>query len=114
MAWKKNSGEMVRFLDGAARDFGCQRRRMFGCPVYFVNGNMFVGLHEDNIFLRLSESDRQELAFLWDEAAPFEPLAGRPMREYVVMPEPLCSDSSALRDWLHRGYSYVSSLPAKG
>ena len=60
---------------------------MFGCPVFFVNSNMFSGVFEDDIFIRLSEKDRKELFSKYDEAAPFEPMKGRKMKEYVVLPE---------------------------
>ena len=33
---------------------------MFGSVTFFVNNNMFAGVHEDNVILRLSEADRQE------------------------------------------------------
>ncbi|HEX2923389.1 MAG TPA: TfoX/Sxy family protein [Chloroflexota bacterium] len=86
---------------------------MFGTPAYFVNDNMLAGLHEDHFILRLSEADRKALAENWNEATQFEPMPGRPMREYMVLPEGLYSDHSALEEWLSRSFSYVSSLPPK-
>jgi hypothetical protein len=86
---------------------------MFGCPVYFVNGNMFAGLHQDNLFIRLSAIDRKELFKICDEAALFEPMAGRPMKEYVVIPESLYSEAEEFAKWLNRSFGYVSSLPKK-
>jgi TfoX/Sxy family transcriptional regulator of competence genes len=113
MPWKKNSAEMVQFLDAALSSLPCQRRMMFGTPAYFVNDNMFAGLHEDHFILRLSESDRKALADACDEATQFEPMPGRPMREYMVLPEELYSNPSALEEWLARSFSYVSALPPK-
>jgi TfoX/Sxy family transcriptional regulator of competence genes len=37
---------------------GVERRSMFGCPVAFVNGNMFTGVHNDEVSVRLSDADR--------------------------------------------------------
>ncbi len=113
MAWKKNSAELVAFLDESLRAFPCQRRMMFGCPSYFVNDNMFAGLHQDRPILRLSPQDRESILSRWDEATIFEPMAGRPMREYVVVPESLYNDAAAFQEWLDRSFSYASSLPPK-
>jgi TfoX/Sxy family transcriptional regulator of competence genes len=113
MAWRKNSAEMVKVLDEALKLLPAQRRMMFGCPAYFVNDNMFAGLHQDSLILRLSEQDRQTLLSTWDEASQFEPMEGRPMREYVVLPEPLYADSQLFSEWVNRSFAYASSLPPK-
>jgi TfoX/Sxy family transcriptional regulator of competence genes len=113
MAWKKASPEMSDLLAEAVAPFPAEMRRMFGFPAYFANGNMFTGVFEDTIILRLSDQDRAELVAVYDEAAPFEPMAGRPMREYVVLPEGLLSDAAAFHDWLERSFSWASGLPPK-
>lgn len=86
---------------------------MFGYPVYFVNNNMFTGTHQNNVFLRLSESNRKEILSENNEASPFEPVKGRIMKEYVVLPDSILKDSRGLRKWLNRSYDYLSSLPVK-
>lgn len=113
MPWKKDSAEMVQFLDAALAPLPCQRRMMFGTPAYFINDNMFAGLHEDHFILRLSKADREALVETFDEATQFEPMPGRPMREYMVLPEALYNDAATLQDWLGRSYDYASSLPPK-
>lgn len=60
-------------------------RPMFGNPAAFVNRNMFSGLFGDELFVRLPEAERTVL--LREPGAHLlEPMAGRPMREYVVLP----------------------------
>ena len=61
MAWKKVPPELVAFLEKALVPFESERRTMFGCPVYFVRDNMFVGAYEDAVMLRLPEQDQSEL-----------------------------------------------------
>ena len=39
------------------KDKTCDYKKMFGYPAYFFNGNMFVGIHGDKLFLRLSDAD---------------------------------------------------------
>ena len=85
---------------------------MFGAPVYTVNRNMFSGVHASNIFLRLPDADRNKIAS-YDEAAPFEPVPGHIMKEYVTVPPALYEDKEAFQVWLRRAYEFASKLPAK-
>ncbi len=45
-------------------------------------------------------------------AAAFEPMPGRPMKEYVVVPPTLVNDD-AVEDWVRRSLAYAGQLPAK-
>jgi hypothetical protein len=85
---------------------------MFGCPCFFVNGNMVAGAHFSGIFVRLSLEDRAELLSL-PGAAPFEPLPGRVMREYVVVAQSVAADAASLASWLARARLFALSLPTK-
>jgi len=113
MAWKKVSDELSAFLENKLASIPCDQRRMFGCPVWFVNNNMFAGVHQDSIMLRLSADDQKELYDSFDEAAPFEPMPGRKMKEYVSLPETVFGDDSLFDSWIERSFNYVSSLPPK-
>lgn len=113
MKWKKSSPELGKVLEFALSPFTCQKKMMFGAPVYMVNHNMFVGVHEDHIFIRLSEPDRKKIAASYPQAAPFEPMKGRIMKEYMVIPGALYEDTEAFRGWLRRAGEYASSLPPK-
>ena len=104
---------MSEFLEDVLKPFDCEKRKMFGCPVYFVNNNMFAGVHGDTIMLRFSEDDRTELLETCDEAAPFEPMEGRIMKEYISLPESFSADRTSFNEWLNRSYRFVSSLPPK-
>jgi TfoX/Sxy family transcriptional regulator of competence genes len=89
-----------------------ERRKMFGQPCAFVNGNMFTGLHGPRMVLRLPEERRRE--FLTIEGATlFEPMPGRPMKEYVVIPEAVLKDGRVLRDWLDQAFLSAAALPVK-
>jgi len=84
---------------------------MFGYPTCVLRGNMFMGLHEDRLILRLAESDRAELTD-HHGATAFEPMPGRPMKEYVVVPPALVYDD-AVSDWVIRSRAYAAQLPAR-
>jgi len=73
---------------------------------------MFAGLHEAGMVLRLPNEQRTEFLQL-KGAKPFEPMPGRVMREYVVVPKVLLNAPEQLRTWVEKSLAYVSSLPAK-
>jgi TfoX/Sxy family transcriptional regulator of competence genes len=113
MEWKKVSTELSDFIDTALVGFDCIRKKMFGCPAYFVNNNMFTGVHGDSLFIRLSEQDRKEILAKFDETMVFEPVEGRQMKEYVVLPESLYSRKESLDEWLKRSYVFATSMVPK-
>ena len=113
MKWKKAPSELVDMIDEAMTPFDCQRRLMFGYPAFFVNNNMFAGLHRDSMIIRLSESDRERIVSDFDEATIFEPMPGRKMKEYIELPEAVYGDSRLLDAWLKRSFDFASALPLK-
>jgi len=44
---------------------------------------------------------------------PFEPMAGRPMKDYVRAPEPVLADEAALAEFLAKGLAHTAGLPSK-
>ena len=114
MAWQKSPPELIEFFDKVTAGLPGQRKSMFGYPVYFAdNSQMFVGLFEDSLWVRVSEADRAELLATVPGAALFEPMAGRPMREYVVLPPAVLRDEAVFERWLQRALEYTRSLPVK-
>ena len=110
--WRKPPQELVdRFHEAVAGIDGVEIRKMFGFPAAFVGGNMTAGLHQDTFMVRLSEADRaQRLAEGWSN---FEPMPGRPMREYVALPAAVIADVGAAREWIERAAEYARTLPPK-
>jgi TfoX/Sxy family transcriptional regulator of competence genes len=84
---------------------------MFGYPACFINGNMFMGIFQDKMIVRLSDHERAELMHLG--AKPFEPLPGRAMREYVTVPAALLSNRVQLAELSAQALRYGSSLAPK-
>jgi TfoX/Sxy family transcriptional regulator of competence genes len=112
MKFEKADPEIVKFFDEIAPGLGAsvEKRQMFGYPCRFVNGNLFMGLHGNNMILRLSEKDRTDFAELG--AKPFEPMPGRIMKEYVIVPKDILK-SHGLKVWIDRSLAYASNLPPK-
>ena len=88
-------------------------RPMFGQVAGFVRGQMTGGTFGDEVNMRLSEADRREFVERYG-ARVFEPMEGRPMKEYVVVPEGVRADSEVLKGWMERSVRYAESLPPKG
>lgn len=110
--FRKSSPELIaRFDELAVLAGDADRKQMFGYPTCVLRGNMFMGLYEDSLILRLAESDRAEFTDRHGATA-FEPMPGRPMKEYVVVPPTLLNDD-AVGDWVRRSRAYAEQLPAK-
>ncbi len=87
-------------------------RPMFGNESAFVNGNMFFGLFGNDLFVRLSDEDCQEL-LKKKGASIMEPMKGRPMKGYVLLPKAWWNQPDTLRLWISRSLSWARQLPAK-
>jgi len=114
MKFKRPSPALVELFSRLLPATGGDGRSMFGCPCGFLGGNMFMGLFGDQLFLRLSEPDRAKL--LAEEGAEqFDPMGGRPMREYVVVPAGWLEGDAdeELRAWIAKSARYAKSLPPK-
>jgi TfoX/Sxy family transcriptional regulator of competence genes len=112
MPWKKAPDELIATFDEALpADGRVERRKMFGFPSAFVNGQMFTGLFQEEMFVRLAESERDKL--LSSGWHLFEPMPGRPMREYVVIPKGVLDDRAGVRKWVKRALDYAAALPPK-
>lgn len=86
-------------------------RKMFGYPCAFLNGNMFIGLHEANLVIRLPNEDRKQL-FEEKLATPFEPMKGRIMREYACFTDP-DMNTEKLKKLIQVSIDFVKMLPKK-
>ena len=113
MAWEKSSENLIEaFYEALPDDERVERRKMFGYPCAFVNGNMFTGLHQKDLIVRLPEDARAELLEV-PGTSLFEPMAGRVMREYVAVPRTMHDDANALAAWVARSYAFAEALPVK-
>jgi len=64
---------------------GVSRAKMFGMPSVMVNGKAFAGLSGESMIFKLS-GEAHQAALAVDGAKLFEPMAGRPMKEWVSVP----------------------------
>jgi hypothetical protein len=113
-SWQKAPPGLVEaFAALVARRPELASRTMFGYPAAFVGGHLTTALHEDRWIVRLPVEGRSEL-LATPGSAPFEPMPGRPMKEYVVLPAAVAADPAALDTWVDRAIAHVRTLPPKG
>ncbi len=88
------------------------RKKMFGMPAGFVNGNMFYGVFADGVVLRLSKESLVELHGQ-EGVGAFEPMPGRPWKEYVHASAEVWGGSEQLADWALEALEHTAKMPAK-
>lgn len=114
MNWRKSPEALVRTFDTLVPgDPDVERRKMFGYPAAFVGGNLFMSLFQDSLVLRLDDNDRATF-LAHDGAASFEPMPGRPKREYVTAPPAMIARKKTLTPWIRKALKYGRSVPRKG
>jgi TfoX/Sxy family transcriptional regulator of competence genes len=113
--WDKPNERLVKLLDeivaGLEFDAPVDYRPMFGCPAYFTGGNLFAGVWQETMMLRLSEEERAEVTAAGGR--PFEPMPGRAMKEYVALPPDMMADRDVASLWVRKAAAYAASLPPK-
>ncbi len=107
--WKPAPREWIDAFD-AGLPVDVERRKMFGYPAAFVNGNMAAGLHRDDLVLKLDEKDRA--ALMKNGGKPFI-VMGRTMGAFAVAPSDFKNKPAELKKWLARSVAFAASLPAK-
>ena len=88
-----------------------ERKKMFGYPAAFVGGNMATGLFADQWVVRLPDAEIESAKA--GGAGSFEPMPGKPMKAFVVIPAADVDDDAAIRSWVERGLAHAGSMPAK-
>jgi TfoX/Sxy family transcriptional regulator of competence genes len=114
MSWRKSPEWLIEAFRQLVPDDDprVEPRQMFGYPCAFACDNMFIGLHQDSMLMRLPEGDRER--FLEEyKTGIFQPFPGRVMREYVVVPHDLVRHPEKLEPWICRSLEYAASVKPK-
>jgi TfoX/Sxy family transcriptional regulator of competence genes len=109
----KSPAALVERFDTVAGWFpDVERRLTFGYPCLYVGGNMVSGLYQESWHVRLGGADLAAAQAL-DGARPFEPMPGRPMTGFTILPAAVIDDDDAIRDWVGRAVAFGESRPPK-
>jgi TfoX/Sxy family transcriptional regulator of competence genes len=111
MAWKKSPPELIAAFEKAKpADPSVTSRPMFGYPALFLNGKMFAGTFQDKIVVKFGDDRSLPGA---KTAKGFEPMPGRPMTGFFVVPDAVVKSPAKLRAWIDHAHGYAKTLPAK-
>lgn len=111
--WKPSPEKLIEnFLSTLEKNPLVEMRKMFGYPCAFIRGNLCMGLHEENWMIRLSQEDRAIILSVHG-AKPFDPMKGRPMKEYVTLSSEMLDNPQIREEWIQKSIDYTSSLPVK-
>jgi TfoX/Sxy family transcriptional regulator of competence genes len=110
--WEKSSDNLITTFYEVMQFFPeAELRKMFGYPCAFFQGNMFVGLHEQRLVVRLDAKTR-ETALEQNQGTIFAPM-NRVMKEYIALTPENINSSTRLKDFINQSLCYVRTLPPK-
>jgi TfoX/Sxy family transcriptional regulator of competence genes len=109
MAFDESLAERIR--QGLARRKNVDEKKMFGGIVFFLNGNMLVGVWKNSLIVRLGQ-DQQDEALREPHVREFD-ITGRPMRNWVLVEPEGIEEGDQLKGWIDRAIKFVKALPKK-
>src|SRR5947199_1062986 len=87
-------------------------KEMFGGIAFLLGGNMCVGVHGDDLIVRIEPSTTE--AMLKEPGAkPFDLAGARAMAGWLLVAPAGYRTETTLRTWVARGVGFASSLPKK-
>ena len=87
------------------------QKKMFGGVCHLSVGNMFCGVHQDRLILRLGE-EAAKGALRLPGARPFD-ITGRPMKGWVMVEPAAVESDEQLYEWLRMAWAFAGTLPPK-
>ncbi len=110
MPYSESAAKRVRAA--LAKQAGLLEKEMFGGVAFLLGGNMAVGVHGEDLIVRVPPADTP--ALLREPGAKPFTLSGRPMAAgWLLVAPPGYATDAGLRAWVARGVAYASSLPKK-
>ncbi len=109
MPYDAELAERVRTALGRRLD--CVEKKMFGGVVFFVGGNLCVGIWRDALIARVGP-DGYTAALEAPHVREFD-VTGRPMKGWVLVDPEGVESATDLRKWLDRATQFAASLPEK-
>jgi len=110
MSYSGTQAARVRKVLAARKEIA--EKEMFGGIAFLLGGNMCVGVHGEDLIVRIEPSTTD--AMLKEPGAkPFD-LSGRPaMAGWLLVAPAGYRTEAALQAWVSRGVGFASSLPKK-
>ena len=100
-----------RIIDLLQRFPSVDEKKMFGGVAYLIHGNMAVGVHGNDLMVRVGPQNHAE-AMKRPHTRVFD-MTGKPMSGWVVLAAAGLTDPQVLADWIAQGVAYAQTLPPK-
>ena len=109
---KPTPDALVSFDSAFPTDVRAVRKQMFGMPAGFVNGNMFMGVWDDGVLLRLDDDTLSRVRGL-PGVGSFAPMEGRAWKDYALVSAGRWGDARELVEWARKALEHTAKMPAK-
>jgi hypothetical protein len=109
MAFDERLAERIRKRLGKRKELA--EKKMFGGVAFLLNGNMCVGVHKQDLIVRLDPEDTDS-ALTEPDTRVFD-LSGRPMKGWILVESGGLKDEKTLGKWISISVDYALSLPKK-
>lgn len=109
MAYDEALAARIRKALGARK--GLVAKQMFGGIAFLLNGNMCVGIHKDELIVRL-DPDETDAALGKSHTRLFD-LSGRPMKGWILVAAKGIATDAQLQRWITIAAKYAGTLPPK-
>ena len=112
--WPKKDEALIERVDALLSIAPVRRKNMFGTAAWFLETNdmIFAGAWGEGVMVRIGEQRTSSLIES-GEAEPFDPMEGKPMREYVYLNGEQIAEDGELLEWLDEASEFAASLPPK-
>lgn len=90
---------------------GLSEKKMFGGICFLVNGNMALGLVNNDLMIRVKPDDSEKL--LSSPHVRKMDFTGRPLKGYLYIGAKGTESDKDLRKWVMKGIEFALSLPAR-
>ena len=109
MAYSDELAERIRSVIGNPPEL--VEKQMFGGIGFMVQGNMAVGVIEDELMVRIDKAATDQA--LEQPGTRVFDFTGRPMKGWVMVGDLGITADDDLNQWVQQGVDYALSLPTK-
>lgn len=112
--WATKDEALIERVDELLAAAPVRQKIMFGTSAWFLESNdmMFAGAWGESIMVRVGSERTSEL-IQSGNAEPFDPMGGKPMREYVLLNADRIAEDDDLISWLDEASQFAGTLPPK-
>jgi hypothetical protein len=112
--WATKDEALIERIDGLLAAAPVRRKNMFGSSAWFLEATdmMFAGAWGEAIMVRVG-AERTSALIEAGDAESFDPMGGKPMREYVLLNADRIAEDDVLLVWLEESSQFAAGLPPK-